>query len=110
MRLNLFIATIAASAIAAPALAADLPSRVAPPLYVPPPPVFSWTGFYVGANLGDSFGTDKVSPTVFDGETFPRTEVLSINGVFGGGTVGYNYQFQSFVVGLEGAWAISTRT
>src|SRR4029077_16010340 len=33
------------------ASAADLPMHTkAPPL--PPPPVFSWTGFYIGANIG----------------------------------------------------------
>lgn len=32
--------------------AADLPSQKAPPPYIPPPPVFSWTGLYVGANIG----------------------------------------------------------
>jgi outer membrane immunogenic protein len=36
------------------ALAADLPVQP-PPVYVPP--TFTWTGFYLGANLG--FGGDR---------------------------------------------------
>ena len=33
------------------AFAADLPSRAPPPVYLPPPPIFTWTGFY-GASTG----------------------------------------------------------
>jgi outer membrane immunogenic protein len=46
------IAALAAMFIVTPALAADLSRPVytkAPP---PPPPVFSWTGCYVGGNIG----------------------------------------------------------
>ena len=46
--------------IAAPALAADLPRRsaaVAPaPIYAAP--IFTWSGFYVGAQAGYSGGND----------------------------------------------------
>ena len=34
------------------ALAADLPSRAPPPVYLPPPPIFTWTGIYVGGQIG----------------------------------------------------------
>jgi opacity protein-like surface antigen len=42
-------------ALAGAANAADLQSR-APPIYLPPPPVFTWTGFYAGLNAGYTFG------------------------------------------------------
>jgi outer membrane immunogenic protein len=78
--------------VASSAMAADLPTRKAPPApayYAPP--AFSWTGFYVGVNggwAGGSSGADFGSP----------------DGGLVGGTVGYNYQIGQFVVGLEGDW------
>ena len=57
MRKVLF--TTALLALPGMAAAADLPSRRAPPVYVPaapPPPVFTWTGLYVGGQVGYDFG------------------------------------------------------
>src|SRR3954447_13590884 len=45
-------ASLAAGTMAASAYAADLR---APAPYVPPPPVFSWTGAYIGLNAGGIF-------------------------------------------------------
>ena len=36
--------------MAAPASAADMPVKAAPPPYVAP--IYDWTGFYIGANGG----------------------------------------------------------
>ena len=47
------LATIALAVSTVSALAADLPSLKAPPVVVPPPPL--WTGFYFGANVGGIF-------------------------------------------------------
>ena len=79
--------------VASSAMAADLPTRKAPPapqVYAAPP-IFSWTGFYVGVNGGwggASGGGDLGGPT----------------GGLVGGTIGYNYQIGQFVAGLEGDW------
>ncbi|MEW6438609.1 MAG: outer membrane protein [Pseudomonadota bacterium] len=84
-------------------LAADLPSEKGPPVYTPAPPVFSWTGAYVGGQIGIQWGDtswDRYDPTdtIFIDSEFPyRT-----NGVVGGGHIGYNYQVNQFVFGVEG--------
>jgi len=94
----------------APAVAADMPLAVKAP--VAPVRVFSWTGFYVGANVG--FGGDKfeypfhASAQQLEAEAPPLTSSangnfsLTSSGFFGGGQVGYNYQYANNVVlGLE---------
>jgi outer membrane immunogenic protein len=88
-----------ALACAAPALAADLPSRSAPPSPFTPAPAFSWAGFYVGVNAGvgwasgrDVIVTGPVGGVVSGGD----------NGRFvGGGQIGFNMQSGAFVYGLE---------
>jgi outer membrane immunogenic protein len=78
--------------VASSAMAADLPTRKAPPApQVYAPPVFSWTGFYVGVNGGWGGGTG--------GKDFGN-----VSGGLVGGTVGYNYQISQFVIGVEGDW------
>ncbi len=93
--------TISALALAAAlgagaAHAADLPSRKDAPVYVPPP-VFSWTGLYVGLNAGGGFSADDAFSNNYWG-----TSSGQVNGVVGGGQIGFNYQLSPlFVVGLE---------
>src|SRR5262249_40423108 len=67
-----------------------------PPVYVPPP--FSWTGFYIGGNFGGAWRQGSINDSLF-GLSFGNT---SNNGAFiGGGQLGFNYQFGSFVIGVE---------
>jgi outer membrane immunogenic protein len=72
------------------------PVYQAPPAYVPPP--FSWTGFYVGGNIGGAWGQGNVSDSLFGLNFGTATN----NGVFiGGGQLGFNYQFGYGVLGVE---------
>ena len=102
---------LAAVATASLAQAADIPGRraaVAPaPSYAAAPPLFTWTGFYVGVNAGYGFsGKNSASYTgdaayLAQGANVPRSYGLKRNGFVGGGTVGYNIQSGSFVGGVE---------
>lgn len=95
---TLLLSTVAFAALAGSAFAADLPSRKEAPVYVAPAPAFSWTGFYVGADIGGSFASTSLA-NVANGWT---SNSLNTSGVMGGGYVGYNYQINNFVLGLEG--------
>jgi outer membrane immunogenic protein len=103
MRLKLLAIALTTSVISGSAVAADLPSRVDPPVYIPPPPVWTWTGFYVGANGGYGWGTDNGRNTYTNniGTVDSSAGPGSAKGGFGGGQFGYNWQMSSFVVGLE---------
>ena len=93
-------------ALAGTAFAADLPMRSAPPPFVAPLPVFTWTGFYAGVNGGyvfDSSTRFRSNDAVFGG--VPQTNArVSDDGFTAGGQIGYNYQFgagNGIVVGVE---------
>jgi outer membrane immunogenic protein len=110
MRYSLFpaivLATVAASASMSGASAADLPRKSVAPQQFIAPPLFTWTGFYVGINGGYVFETGKSQLTgtsALLGTGFaPSGNVKTLgNGFTAGGTVGYNYQIGSVVFGLE---------
>jgi outer membrane immunogenic protein len=84
--------------LAAPAMAADLAARPLP--VKAPPPVFSWTGCYLGVHVGaGKQSSDQISEGTFGGV-----------GAVGGAQAGCNYQWRQFVVGVEGEyWASGLR-
>jgi outer membrane immunogenic protein len=100
------LALMAGRSVLAADLAAALPTKAPPRL---PPPSFSWTGCYVGANIGGGWGSKEL--TDVNAQEFAGLAadagVSSINdnvsGLLGGGQIGCNYQFaQNWVIGLEG--------
>ncbi|MCW2273965.1 outer membrane immunogenic protein [Rhodoblastus acidophilus] len=91
---KVLLSTVALMAMAGSAFAADLPSiKAPPPVYVPPPPVFSWTGFYIGVEGGGDFRNFH--------DNWTGNGIYKDAGLIGG-VLGYNWQFNQFVVGLEG--------
>jgi outer membrane immunogenic protein len=95
MKFKASIASVAFFALGtAVAGAADMAVKAPPP---PPQPIFSWTGFYVGGNIGGGWGHNNWTDT-----RFLRNFNNGNNGVFiGGGQIGGNYQIGQFVIGGE---------
>ena len=97
------LALLSTATVSIEAMAADLPSRRAPPVFVPPPPipVFTWTGLYIGGQVGYQFGADRaLAYSNAFGVGYSSTSAKE-NGIIGGGHVGYNFSTQS-IPGLGG--------
>jgi outer membrane immunogenic protein len=125
--MNFVRGTLAALALSAPvsAMAADLPRALPVKAPVMAPVVYNWTGFYVGGNVGYSWGRDPYEiagsstirtrefrgfntpqPTLLSdvtvaGPAFASTGTANIDGAVAGGQVGYNWQTGMWVFGLE---------
>jgi outer membrane immunogenic protein len=85
--IKLGLAAVMLTSVSAASEGADVSSG---PAYLPPaspiPFVYNWTGFYVGAHAGVGWS---------DGDS----------GFIGGGQVGFNYQINQWVLGVEGDFA-----
>src|SRR5262245_16806443 len=102
----LVLLSVAASALATAASAADLP--VPASTYVPPayrPVIYNWSGFYVGANVGGDWANATITNTTTTAlqPAGTVTKVTSM-GVIGGAQAGFNIQFSPVVIGFEGTW------
>jgi outer membrane immunogenic protein len=94
---KLFLTGVTFAALAVgPALAADLPRKAPPAPPPPPPPPLTWTGCYIGANIGGVFTHVKAD--------FNVGEVSRDNSGFtGGGQIGCDYQWagSGWVIGFR---------
>ena len=80
------------------ARAADLSASRAP-LPPPPPLASSWTGLYVGANVGFGWGAADYEAVRTGIGAISQSE--SMDGFIGGLQSGYNYQMGTWVLGFE---------
>ncbi len=104
---HLIVSLASLALTAGSAAAADMPLKA--PIYTPPPPPpWTWTGFYVGGNVGYSFGNTSTAfgfTGLIDGfavGTSSGSTSSKLNGWLGGAQAGYNWQIDRWVFGLEG--------
>ena len=104
--MRLGIACLSLIGLCSAATAADMPSAAPAPYQkaVSIDPGTNWTGFYIGAMGGYGF-SDSVRTTV--GGLTLTTSSTDLQGGFGGGTLGYNWQAGQVVFGVEAdaAWS-----
>jgi outer membrane immunogenic protein len=94
MMKRLALASLTIAFAAAPALAADMPVKAAPPL---PPPVYSFTGMYFGGFAGGLWSSTNntfVNPP-------PATISQSSRTGIGGGFIGAQAQWSNWLIGIE---------
>ncbi len=93
-----------AMGVAAPASAADMAVKAPPP--APLPVIYNWSGFYIGANGG--WGDNHSCVDLFNAAGTDFTGgCRDRDGGLLGGQIGYRWQSNQFVFGLEaqGDWA-----
>ena len=97
------ISALAAMSMLSTASAADLTRRQAMPAKAPAyvAPYYNWTGLYAGVNGGGGFGHSDWSNTL-------GTAGFDTSGGLVGGTLGYNYEMNRVVFGVEGDVDYST--
>lgn len=92
----------AASAVSVAASATDVPARMEPVAPVAYVPAFSWTGFYLGGELGWIQTNPKYTTgALLFGAPFLGTSGSRKDGVTYGILTGYNYQAGQLVLGVE---------
>lgn len=100
-------AAIAALGFVGTASAADMPTK-SPVYKAPGRAPINWTGFYVGGHLGAAWSHLTMTDVGLGGVAFAAAGTAGQNftnsntAFVGGGQIGYNYQINQWVLGLEG--------
>ena len=96
---------VAGTATLTPAQAADMAVPPRLPAYYPPA-VYNWSGFYFGGNVGADILADTASSASASPAVVPAGNInLDGYGLIGGAQAGFNYQFGSWVAGVEGTFS-----
>ncbi|TPQ34765.1 porin family protein [Bradyrhizobium guangdongense] len=108
MKLKLALASAIVMSSISATYAADMAVKAPPP-----PPIFNWTGFYIGGFVGgavadgSAFASEPnivgIPAAFYNGTGFATSYGLG-SSFIGGGTIGYNWQRPGspFVLGIEG--------
>jgi outer membrane immunogenic protein len=97
---RLGLALLASTVLIGSAVAADLPVKMFTKAPIAPAP-YNWTGLYIGVNAGGSWGSqDNSLVNAATGVTL-LSNSDHLNGFIGGGQIGYNWQVNQWVFGLE---------
>lgn len=111
MKRILFAGAALAALLGTRAFAADMELKAPPPPAAP-----SWTGPYIGLNGGYTWSNDPVQTTTTNVSSIPflngniggavatqgtGTVPINSNGFMGGAQIGYNKQYNNFVLGIE---------
>jgi outer membrane immunogenic protein len=100
--LKVLVTAAFAAVAASSALAADMPVKARPVVVA----VYDWTGFYIGGNVGYSWGRSRTDVSYYNNATnalFARgSGDFDMDGWVAGGQAGYNWQRERWVFGLEG--------
>jgi outer membrane immunogenic protein len=93
-----FVACVSIAGATGAALSDGAPSCDYAPAYTPTPQ--GWTGFYLGAHLGGTWGSSTANGET--GVTLDDSWSYSPSGLVIGGTLGYNWQLGPMIYGIEG--------
>src|SRR6266704_5539212 len=94
-KLLLGSAALVVLAICGPAWAADMPRKApaATPAVAPAAPAVTWTGCYVGGNIGGGWALKDLANPSSNPENPGDRVTAALGGFVGGGQIGCDYQF-----------------
>jgi outer membrane immunogenic protein len=111
--MRILVSLLAVLTYGGSAYAADMAVK-APPPASPVAAAYTWTGFYLGGNVGEVWAHDSGSTNFFDAFGFdaappvpnstPQSNPVGLSSVIGGVQAGYNWQLKQWVVGVEADW------
>jgi outer membrane immunogenic protein len=103
---KIVLAAMIASLGSVSAFAADLPARTYTKAPAMVAPISNWSGFYIGGHFGSAWDqSDWTFPDAVFWIGAPGNIGFDSSSWLAGAHVGYNYQIDRLVIGLEGTWS-----